>query len=168
MLHARINLIKSYLRSLPQTQLTDATLSNSQTNTSTQAPNHVLLRSISALLSRLPLLAPPSSTSSQSTNTTTTSGATIDPLALTSASAAETSDVHLITLLSSLTKTIGEARDFGAKNMIVSRARDDRKMASMARGEMGMGMGMGMGGRGGGAGGFGMPGSEDLTPDSMY
>lgn len=128
MLHQRISLIKAYLSTLPESYLTNPSLSPSASS----EPNHALLRNISALLSRLPLLEPPS----DSTVTDT-------------ASAKESSDVHLVSLLSSLTRTIAEARDFGSKNLIVSRAKNDRKTAQMAKGgDAGMMRVQGFGGPG--------------------
>lgn len=116
MLHARLNLIKQYLSTLPPSYLSDPTLP--------PAPgvNHVLLRQISSLLSRLPLLSPPSLSS--------------------------TSDVELVTLLSTLTSTLAATRELNTKSTVVTRARTDKRMASMARDLDPQGFG---GGRGKGA-----------------
>ncbi|TKX22794.1 COP9 signalosome complex subunit 6 [Elsinoe australis] len=150
MLHSRINLIKTYLQSLPPSYLTDPSLAPSQ---DLQIP-HTLLRQISALLSRLPLLAPPSMTPS---STNGTNGAST---AAQSHNSIESSDVALTTLLSTLTKTIADTRELTQKATIVTRARNDRKMASMARDGSDVGMGKfsrkhGGGGGGGGGSGFG-------------
>ncbi|TIA31122.1 hypothetical protein D6C83_07098 [Aureobasidium pullulans] len=63
MLHQRINLIRAYLAELPPSYLTDASLT---VGVSDPPLNHQLLRSISAMLARLPLLAPPTTQSSAS------------------------------------------------------------------------------------------------------
>ncbi|KAF2219047.1 hypothetical protein BDZ85DRAFT_322651 [Elsinoe ampelina] len=126
MLHTRINLIKTYLSTLPPSYLTNASF-----HPTPDAPlPHVLLRQISSLLSRLPLLAPP------------TAGAA-DP---------ETTDVGLTTLLAALTQTVADTRELTQKANVVNRARMDRKQAQLAReaGEGGRG-----GSGGGGEGGFG-------------
>lgn len=129
MLHQRIILIKSYLSALPPSYLADASLPASATETgANEGLNHPLLRNISALISRLPLLAPPSTT-------TTMTPTTPSPPPSTSLSTSETSDVHLISLLATLTRTIADARDFGAKYQVVQRARQDKRMAGLARGD---------------------------------
>lgn len=123
MLHQRISLIKNYLSTLPESYLTTPSLPPSTSND----PNHALLRNISALLSRLPLLEPPSSAAPTDGLPQSTS---VSP----TASTKESSDVNLVSLLSSLTRTIGETREFGSKNLIVSRAKGDRKAAQAAKG----------------------------------
>lgn len=131
MLHARINLIKTYLSDLPPSYLTDSAQTPS---TDQNEPNHVLLRQISALLSRLPLLAPQSlTTDSSQTNIHTTP---------------QSEDVNLVSLLSTLTKTVAASRELTNKSGLVTRARNDRKLASMARGGDGT-ESLGRGGRGG-------------------
>ena len=113
MLNTRLNLIKSYLKTLPDSYLTDAT--------STEAPaentNYTLLRSINAMLSRIPLLAPPTTTIGE----TTTSDTSSQPSSLASAADKEKQDVHLSTLLATLTRSIAEAQTMGSKFHIVSR-----------------------------------------------
>jgi COP9 signalosome complex subunit 6 len=129
MLHQRINLIKSYLAELPQSYLTDASI---PAGPSDPPLNHQLLREISSMLSRLPLLAPP-----------TTQSSTVNPVlgmpqsALATASAQEQSDVHMVSLLASLTRTVAQAKDMGSKYSIVQKAKTDKNHSGM------------MGGRGG-------------------
>ena len=102
MLQSRLNLLQSYLGNLPPSYLTDANL---QVDPSNKSLNHPILRSISALLARLPLLTPPD-------------------LELYNREAQQSkSDVELITLLSSLTKTVYEVKEFGKKWNTVESAR---------------------------------------------
>lgn len=108
MLHSRINLITTYLSSLPPSYLTNPSLPPT-----TAEVNHVLLRQISFLLSRLPLLAPQSG--------------------LSSTSASPSSDVELVALLSTLTASVASARELSTKSTVVLRSRTDRRMAGLAR-----------------------------------
>lgn len=94
MLQARLNLLSTLLGELPQSYLTDASLPVDPTNTDLNQP---ILRSISALLARLPLLTPPD-TESFTRETQQTS-----------------SDVELISLLSSLTRGVQDAKELGRK-----------------------------------------------------
>ncbi|KAL1305931.1 hypothetical protein AAFC00_004073 [Neodothiora populina] len=153
MLHQRINLIKTYLQSLPDSYLTDASLAPSA-DQSTQL-NQPLLRNISSLLSRLPLLAPPPSHPSTETTTTPSS----QPPSLATASAHEHADVQLVSLLSALTRSLAEAKDMGSKYAIVQKARSD-KMPSLSRGSNRGPFG------GGGGGGAGAPGFGGILEDS--
>jgi COP9 signalosome complex subunit 6 len=143
MLHQRINLIKAYLAELPQSYLTDATI---PAGPSDPPLNHQLLREISSMLSRLPLLAPPTT---QSSTTIPVPG--MPQSALATASAQEQSDVHMVSLLASLTRTVAQAKDMGSKYSIVQKAKTDKSHAGM------------MGGRGGGGGfsNYGGPGPAD-------
>ena len=151
MLRSRVDLITSYLQSLEPSYLTDASL---PLFADTSPPlNHPLLRNISSLLSRLPLLAPPSAAEMPAT-TSAAEPATTSSFAQGSAHA--TSDVHLVALLSSLTRTVAEAREFGNKSSVVTRAKHEKRMTAMARGDT-----MGGGGRAGFAGSFGERGGED-------
>lgn len=139
MLHTRIQLLKAYLTSLGPSYLTTTTStppssdptqpSPSPTPALTSEPNHPLLRSILALLLRLPLLLPPEhhSTFLQETQ-------------------AEKSDVELVVLLGTLGKSVKEAREMGRKFGVVEGG---------SRGK-GKGVFMSMGGGGGGGGGGGM------------
>jgi COP9 signalosome complex subunit 6 len=95
MLQSRLNLLTAYLQSLPPTYLSDPAISLNPE--STLNLNQPILRSISALLARLPLLTPP------------------DTASFTRESEQTASDVELITLLSSLTRTVQDAKELGRK-----------------------------------------------------
>ncbi|KAK6008415.1 hypothetical protein QM012_000318 [Aureobasidium pullulans] len=131
MLHQRINLIKAYLAELPQSYLTDASIS---ADTSDPPLNHQLLREISSMLSRLPLLAPPVS---QPSTTIPVPGMPQSPLA--TASSQEQSDVHMVSLLASLTRTVAQAKDMGSKYSIVQKAKTDRNNVGIMGGRGGFG-----------------------------
>lgn len=94
MLQARLNLLSTLLGKLPPSYLTDSSLPVDPTNNNLNQP---ILRSISALLARLPLLTPPD-TESFTRETQQTS-----------------SDVELISLLSSLTRGVQDAKELGRK-----------------------------------------------------
>ncbi|KAF2423126.1 hypothetical protein EJ08DRAFT_664594 [Tothia fuscella] len=94
MLQARLNLLSTYLSKLPPSYLTDQTIPLEPNNTSL---NHPILRSTSALLSRLPLLTPPDTVSYDRETQQTKS------------------DVELISLLSSLTRGVQDAKELGRK-----------------------------------------------------
>ena len=127
MLHNRIKLLKTYLDSLPPSYLTTPVPPNTtggnatppQTDLSSSTPeiNHRLLRSILALLSRLPLLLPPSHLHSFRQDTL-----------------AEKADVELVTLLGGMGKSVKEAREMGRKFAIVDNLRSQNK-----KGQLGMG-----------------------------
>ncbi|KAL8824883.1 MAG: hypothetical protein Q9170_008011 [Blastenia crenularia] len=110
MLHTRINMLKSYLTSLPPSYLSDASITDD--TASKEAPpsnspgiDHSLLRSIQALVQRLPLLVP------------------ADSAAFEQESLAEKSDVSLVTLLGNLTKGTKDMREMGKKFSIVNVAK---------------------------------------------
>ena len=119
MLHARISLLKSYLNSLPISYLTtpppastseNAEAPHSDTSTSTPEINHPLLRSILALLSRLPLLLPPANFTSFKQETL-----------------AEKADVELASLLGTMGRSSREIREMGRKFGIVDGIRNQGK-----------------------------------------
>lgn len=144
MLNQRINLIRNYLKTLPPSYLTDSTsteTSSAETNT-----NHTLLRSINAMLSRLPLLSPPTTNNPATDSTQPTS---------TSASSKEQSAVHLTSLLASLTRSISEAQTLGSKFHIVAREKQAKDRSSVPGGGGG-------GGRIGNRGGLGFGDERDL------
>ncbi|KAG9682859.1 COP9 signalosome-like protein subunit 6, partial [Aureobasidium melanogenum] len=156
MLHQRINLIKAYLAELPQSYLTDASIS---AGTSEPPLNHQLLREISSMLSRLPLLAPPVS---QPNTTIPVPGMPQSSLA--TASSQEQSDVHMVSLLASLTRTVAQAKDMGSKYSIVQKAKTDRNNVGM----MGGGRGFSNYGPGPGDDPWGTPGeSNDYAPINL-
>ena len=105
MLQTRLNLLAAYLKSLPQSYLTDPSIPLDPANAANL--NQPILRSISALLARLPLLTPPDTVSFQRESNQAAS------------------DVELITLLSSLTRSVQDARELGRKwTMAEPRKRD--------------------------------------------
>ena len=126
MLNTRLNLIKSYLHTLPSSYLTDATSNAAPT----EDTNYTLLRSINAMLSRLPLLAPPPTASDTSSQPDV------------SAAEKEKQDVHLSTLLATLTRSVAEAQTMGAKFSVIARdkaAKERNPFGGRGRGGMGFG-----------------------------
>lgn len=126
MLSRRIKLLRTYLDTLPPSYLSDPSLPISPpTDAQHQLPlNHSILRSISATLARINILAPP------------------DSGAFTLESQQEASDVQLVNLLSSITNSVAAAKELGRKSYIVEHAK------SQGKSRMGM-----MGGYGPEAGG---------------
>lgn len=134
MLHQRLSLIRSYLNSQPSSYLTDAT----SKQPAPDSTNHTLLRSINAMLSRLPLLASPSASSAAGLSPAT-------------AADKEKEDVHLTSLLSALTRSISETQVLSSKFNIVAREKAVKERSPFA------GSGGGMN-KGGGRLGFGEDG----------
>jgi COP9 signalosome complex subunit 6 len=147
MLSRRIQLLRTYLNSLPPSYLSDPSLPlNPSPNEQHPLPlNHSILRSISATLARINILAPP------------------DSGAFTLEAQQEASDVQLVSLLSSITNSVSAAKELGRKSYIVETSKSSgKKMGGM--GGMG-GMMSAFGGRGGdffgGSGGSGSaPGND--------
>ena len=134
MLSQRLDFLRSYLAQLPPSYLT--TTSPTPPPTTSQQPlNHPLLRNISSLLSRVPLLSPPSITSTSPPTSTSTSSTTE------SSGQKERTDVHLTSLLSALTRATAEAKTMGAKLHVLQKERTGNSR--------GVGMGMGMSGMAG-------------------
>ncbi len=140
MLHTRIRLLTAYLNSIPLCYLTtptsdtdkppsSTTTAHADSSTSTPQLNHPLLRSILSVLSRLPLLLPPSHTQLFASETLV-----------------EKIDVQVISLLGTLGRSVKEARELGRKFGVVEWARGSKSKAAF--GVMGMGMGMEWGGEG--------------------
>lgn len=140
MLNQRINLIRSYLETLPASYLTDA----SSSEPPPENTNHTLLRHINSLLSRIPLLSPPTSSTEAAA-----------PVA-----SKQQTDVHLTALLAALSRATSEASTMGSKFHAFSREKENR----MRNGGFGRSMPIGMGGIGGGRGGFG--GDEGIIGDA--
>lgn len=112
MLHARIQLLKTYLQNLPPSYLT--TVSPPDPSTTPPSPqhteiNHPLLRSIQALLNRLPLLTPASEASFEEEIL------------------AQKSDVSLVALLGVLSNNVKDARELGRKFGIVEQSKHHSK-----------------------------------------
>ena len=110
MLHTRIKVLKEYLTSLPPSYLTDTTSSDSDMTdgpSSTGAPqiDHTILRSVQALINRLPILIP------------------ANGLAFEQESIAEQNDVALVELLGDLTDGTKNIREMGKKFDIVNSAK---------------------------------------------
>lgn len=130
MLSRRILLLRAYLDALPPSYLSDSSLPPSN-SADTQHPlplDHSILRSISAMLARINVLAPP------------------DAAAFNLESQQEASDVQLINLLSSITNSVSAAKDLGKKSAIVEHSKNQGKNR--------MGMGSLMGGYGSNDGNF--------------
>lgn len=138
MLHSRLTLLLAYLRTLEQSQ---GTITSSASDTSP----YPLLRSLSALTTRLSLLEPPPTTDTS----------------LQHEQLAEQSDVLLTALLGYMTKSINEVRKVGSKYAVVSKDHERQQAMNVMDIETGGGGGggnnNGNGDRGGGLGGrFGM------------
>jgi COP9 signalosome complex subunit 6 len=118
MLNERINLIREYLKALPPNYLTDA----ASTDLPPEDTNHTALRSINAMLSRLPLLAPPAPFTDSSSESNMATDVPDQP-SLDTAATKEQEDVHLTALLSSLTRSISEAQSMGSKFHAYNRER---------------------------------------------
>ena len=140
MLNQRINLIRQYLTTLPPSYLSDA---NSTVVPSLEQTNHALLRSINAMLSRLPLLNPPQPPPPAPSSSTNGSDAT-QPAQHQTGADKNLESVHLTSLLSSLTRSLNEAQNLSSKFAVVQRERTAK--------------GGGSGGGGGGGGFRGMKG----------
>ena len=113
MLHTRIQILKAYLTSLPPSYLTDPSKQDStptEANSVSVPPaiDHSVLRSIQALVNRLPLLVP------------------ADGEAFEQESLAEKSDVSLVALLGDLTRGTKNVREMGRKFGIVNSAKQRR------------------------------------------
>lgn len=114
MLQKRLTLIKKYLQSVPPCYLNDASQATMEPNPHIQ---HSVLRSIAALLARLPLLTP---------STPAANDPTPGALAYGRESAAEASDVALISLLASLGDTLSIAKRMGAKASVLEAGKHTR------------------------------------------
>ncbi|KAL8895327.1 MAG: hypothetical protein Q9192_003704 [Flavoplaca navasiana] len=118
MLHTRIQLLRSYLTSLPPSYLTVPSESNGISTdkgaTSGQTEiNHPILRSIQALVNRLPLLVPS------------------DGAAFEEESLSEKSDVTLVELLGDITRGTKNLREMGRKFGIVGDAKQQGRRGVM-------------------------------------
>ncbi|KAL8798900.1 MAG: hypothetical protein Q9182_006300 [Xanthomendoza sp. 2 TL-2023] len=110
MLHTRIQLLRSHLINLPPSYLSNSPTANGSTKaeapSSTQEEvNHSILRSIQALVNRLPLLIPS------------------DGVAFEEESLSEKSDVTLVRLLGDLTQETRNMKEMGRKFGIVNDAK---------------------------------------------
>ncbi|EME45024.1 hypothetical protein DOTSEDRAFT_93949, partial [Dothistroma septosporum NZE10] len=119
MLNERIKLLGSYLETLPASYLTDENLDAAPPADT----NFTLLRSINAMLSRLPLLeAPPAVVPEADAD-----GNILAPVSNLQKSAdLEKQDVHLTSLLASLTRSIAEAQSLGSKFNVLLRDKQQK------------------------------------------
>ncbi|KAL8789320.1 MAG: hypothetical protein Q9213_001243 [Squamulea squamosa] len=118
MLHTRIQLLRSYLTSLPPSYLTAPSQTNGAPNDDAPSPsgtdiNHPILRSIQALVNRLPLLIPS------------------DGTAFEQESLSEKSDVTLVELLGDLTRGTKDIREMGRKFGVVSDAKQRNRRGGL-------------------------------------
>lgn len=148
MLSQRIDLIRAYLASQPQSYLTSPTIKTLPPEDTT---NYTLLRSINAMISRLPLLSPPSLSPASDTAENGLVAGSEDK---------ETQNVNLTTLLSTLTGSLLEAQHMGAKYHIYARDKASKERDRFG-GAGGGGGADGRGTRGDGRGGGGMLGYDD-------
>ncbi len=120
MLHARINLIATYLQNLPPSYVSNTVPEGVETNDKNYTPvNHSILRSIQALLSRLSLLIP------------------ADSAAFEQELMSEQNDVSLVSLLSSITESVKDMRETGRKFAVVEAARANKQRSNMGGGNWG-------------------------------
>lgn len=108
MLQSRVNLLTTYLERLPPSYLSPNNTTNLSDGQYT-IPSHPILRSIQALVSRLPLLVPS------------------DKEAYELEMLRETNDVHLMELLNDVMQSLNETRDIGKKYTIVETAKSHSK-----------------------------------------
>ena len=129
MLNRRISLLRKYLDTLPPSYLSDPSLPMSP-SPDAEHPlplNHSILRSISAMLARINILAPP------------------DAEAFTLESQQEASDVQLVNLLASITTSVSVAKEFGRKSHVVEHGKNSgrSRMGPLSGGYSGEGPGGG-------------------------
>ena len=105
MLHARINLIATYLQNLPPSYISDGKDVEGKEYTPT---NHAVLRSVQALLSRLALLIPADSTGFEHELVS------------------EQNDVSLIGMLNTITQSVKEVRELGKKYAVIEVAKNQK------------------------------------------
>ena len=123
MLGRRVALLRAYLDALPPSYLSDPSIPQTAVvDAQGSLPlDHTILRSISATLARLNILAPP------------------DAEAFTLESQQEASDVQLVNLLASITNSVSSAKELGRKSHIVENAKSQGKsrMGNMMSGGYG-------------------------------
>ena len=131
MLQSRLSLLKSYLKNLPPSYLTDASLPAGDIPSASpnQKISHPTLRSLLALTSRIPHLQP------------------ADTAAFARDQSAERSDVAIVSLLGSLGRSVAEAKELGRTFGTVELGKSQGKKADRfpaLAGGMPPGMGMAM------------------------
>jgi COP9 signalosome complex subunit 6 len=110
MLHARINLIATYLQQLPPSYISGGEDADGQQYTPV---NHEILRSIQALLSRLTLLIP------------------ADSIGFEKELISEQNDVSLVNLLNTITQSVKEVRELGKKFSVVDGQKNQKLKGGM-------------------------------------
>ena len=117
MLHARINLIATYLKNLPPACTSANLQENAEPATRGYSPvNFPVLRSIQALLSRLSLLIP------------------ADAVAFEQELQSEKNDVNVVSLLSMITNNIRDIKETGRKFAVVEAGRGTKGKGNTGRG----------------------------------
>lgn len=106
MLHARINLIATYLQNLPPSYISEG--ATDVEDKEYNPVNHAVLRSVQALLSRLALLIPADSTGFEHELIS------------------EQNDVSLVSMLSTITQSVKEVRELGKKYSVIESAKNGR------------------------------------------
>ncbi|KZF22825.1 hypothetical protein L228DRAFT_282906 [Xylona heveae TC161] len=151
MLHSRIKLIRAYLTSLPPSYLTTGVESTSSTENAAQPTspqhseiNHTILRSIQALLQRLPLLIPANSQ------------------AFEQESLAEKNDVSLVTLLGNLSNGAKDIKELGRKFYLIDNHRQARRKTAGVPEDM-----IPMSAGGAGAGAYASPTADFERKDGL-
>jgi COP9 signalosome complex subunit 6 len=116
MLHARINLIATYLQNLPPSYISDTVPEGVESTTTDHTPvNHAVLRSIQALLSRLSLLIP------------------ADAAAFEQELRSEENDVSLVSLLNMITNSVKDVREAGRKFAVVESRKQTKPKGDSGR-----------------------------------
>lgn len=156
MLKQRVALIKAYLASLPPCYLNDAAVEGCESH---ERVSHPVLRAIAALLARLPLLipfTPAAIPAAKSQDNTQSERKTKQPLSTsvpasvyTTESAAQATDVALISLLGTLGSTLQAAHNMGTKAALVEGANQGSRRDGMSGGGFGPWYAGGTGGGGG-------------------
>lgn len=113
MLHSRIQLLRTYLANLPPSYLTTSEPPDPSSETTTPSQhteiNHPILRSIQALINRLPLLIPANR------------GAFEHEVL------AEKNDVSLVAMLGTLSKSVKDVSEMGRKFGIMDNSRQSNR-----------------------------------------
>ncbi|KAI5868539.1 hypothetical protein GGS23DRAFT_546103 [Durotheca rogersii] len=107
-LQSRVNLLTTYLERLPPSYLSPNSATDLAPAQQT-TPSHAVLRAIRALVSRLPLLAPP------------------DAAAYALEMLREANDVRLMELLDGVLQSVADARELGKKHLVVEASKAHNK-----------------------------------------
>lgn len=117
MLQARIRLLTTYLRRLPPSFTSGESNEAGAMDTDHTVPSWTVLRQIKALVSRLDLVIPS------------------DSEAFDKEMLAESNNVHLVSLLSSIMQSVDQARDVGKKFQVVNSSKQTSKRNTGLHGE---------------------------------